>query len=144
MVELQILYGTLMILITVIFHIVCLVVFGNVVSQLNAKRRIEGSNFRAINLLSLTVFVLIIVHVVEASCWAFVYMYVGEFQEFSQALYFSVVTATTLGYGDTTLTESWQLLGTFEAIGGLLLFGASTAGLFQIMTRVLPDPFDTQ
>ncbi len=45
------------------------------------------------------------------------------------ALYFSVVTSSTLGYGDITLTGRWQLLANFEAMGGLILFGASTAFL---------------
>ncbi|MEM9322914.1 MAG: ion channel [Pseudomonadota bacterium] len=41
------------------------------------------------------------------------------------ALYFSVSTATTVGYGDIILTPAWQVLGTFESMSGLILFGAS-------------------
>ncbi len=71
-------------------------------------------------------------HTVSAWAWAFVYLVLGEFSELTQALYFSVVTATTLGYGDLTLSEEWQLLGSFEAMGGLVLFGASTAFLLGV------------
>ena len=59
-----------------------------------------------------------------------------EFDELQPSLYFSVVTATTLGYGDVTLSERWQLLGTFEAMGGLILFGASTAFLMELMRHL--------
>ena len=52
------------------------------------------------------------------------------------------MTATTLGYGDLTLSEPWRLLGVFEAMTGLMLFGASTAAVFQLMVRTLPDPFE--
>ena len=53
------------------------------------------------------------------------------------ALYFSVVTSTTLGYGDMLLSERWRLLSTFEAMGGLILFGVSTAYLLALLRRFL-------
>ena len=53
------------------------------------------------------------------------------------ALYFSVVTSTTLGYGDMLLSERWQLLSTFEAMGGLILFAVSTAYLLALLRRFL-------
>lgn len=58
--------------------------------------------------------------------------------EFDKALYFSVVTATTLEYGNLTVSKQWRLLASFEAMGGLILFGAGTASLFA-MTRPLVD-----
>ena len=53
-------------------------------------------------------------------------------------MYFSVVTTTTLGYGDFTLSDRWRVLASFQAIGGLILFGASTAFLFEIIRRLFP------
>jgi hypothetical protein len=38
-----------------------------------------------------------------------------------------MVTFTTLGYGDITLTESWRLLAAFEAANGSIMFGWTTA-----------------
>jgi voltage-gated potassium channel Kch len=80
-----------------------------------------------------SVLVIIGVHTVEAWTWAALYLYLGEFDALQNALYFSVVTATTLGYGDITLSPDWQILGTFEAMGGLILFGVSTAFLLELM-----------
>ena len=47
-----------------------------------------------------------------------------------------LVNYTTLGYGDLTPAERWQLLGPMTAMNGVLLFGWSTAVLFEILRRV--------
>ena len=59
------------------------------------------------------------------------------------AVYFSVVTATTFGYGDITLSDQWQLLGSFEAMGGLILFGAGTALLVEVMRYFFQSKSDS-
>ena len=83
------------------------------------------------------------IHTLEAWCWAVVYRALGEFRTLESALYFSVVTATTLGYGDLVLSERWRLLSTFEAMGGLMLFAVSAAYLVAVMKRFLdPDGAD--
>ncbi len=66
-------------------------------------------------------------------------MVLGEFDSIERALYFSIVTSTTLGYGDITLSEQWQLLSTFEAMGGLILFGATTAFLLGVMRDIFEN-----
>lgn len=52
------------------------------------------------------------------------------------ALYFSATSFTSLGLGDITLTPEWRLLGSFEATNGLLLFGWTTAFLFEVVSNV--------
>lgn len=83
-----------------------------------------------------TVIAIIAIHTIEVWLWAAIYFYLEEFTDFSQALYFSVVTSTTLGYGDLTLSTRWQVLGTFESMGGLILFGTSTAFLIGLMEKL--------
>lgn len=143
MIELQLIYGVVMVVVTVTFHVICLVLIGKLIRALMPVGVIRPSALHAVQFLSLTVFLLMICHIIEAVAWAMVYIHIGEFEEFTRALYFSVVTSTALGYGDITLSASWQILGAFEAVGGLLLYGASTAVLFQSMLKLLPDPFDT-
>ena len=60
----------------------------------------------------------------------------------ADAPYFSVVTATTLGYGDVVLGERWRLLSTFEAMGDLTLLAVSAACLLAVVRRFL-DPKGT-
>ena len=88
---------------------------------------------------SLSRLVLLTIHTIEAWCWAFVYLALGEFATIEDALYFSVVTSTTLGYGDVVLSDGWRLLSTFEAMGGLILFAVSAAYLLALLKRFL-DP----
>ena len=56
-------------------------------------------------------------------------------------VYFTFVNYTTLGYGDITPAERWRLLGPMTAMNGVLLFGWSTAVIFQVLRRtMLSDP----
>jgi len=52
-----------------------------------------------------------------------------------EALYFSLVSFTTLGYGDVTLGPRWELLGPMEAMAGITVIGLTTALLFAVIQR---------
>ena len=85
-----------------------------------------------------TAIVLMLLHIAEAVLWALTYLLLpgALLDNFEEAFYFSVVTFTTLGYGDITLTDSkWRLLGGIEALDGILLVGWSTALLFIVVQR---------
>lgn len=65
--------------------------------------------------------------------WAVLYLYLGEFERFNDAFYFSGVTFTSLGYGDITLSEAHRGLSPVQAANGLMMFGVSTAILFAVI-----------
>ena len=72
--------------------------------------------------------------------WAAVFVACDIFETLEAALYFAVVTFTTLGYGDVTLPQEWRLLSGICAANGLILFGLSTAFLVEFLRRLLrPD-----
>ena len=62
--------------------------------------------------------------------------HLGVLQNLETALYFSMVTYTTLGYGDITLDEQWRLLSAFQAVNGLVIAGWSTALLFALIQKI--------
>lgn len=132
----QLLIGTLIIVLVVVFHAAGLVTLASLIDKTAQSAQFFQRRIGLTCLLGLAVLVIIGIHTVEAWGWATIYLFVGEFTSLEPALYFSIVTATTLGYGDITLSEQWQLLGTFEAMGGLILFGASTAFLMELMRRL--------
>ena len=129
----QIPLGTVIIIAIVLFHTISIVSLITFLKWLPSTAAFWGSHLGTIGLLGIAVFIVIVIHTIEAWVWAITYLMLGEFTELKKALYFSVVTCTALGYGDITLSERWQLLSTFEAMGGLLLFGASTAFLIGFM-----------
>ena len=93
-------------------------------SRSRTKSRLQST-------LKIAVFVLwlFLATILEIWAWATLYLVLGAFGSLEQALYFSTVTFTTLGYGDITL-DDWRLLSSFEAANGLLMFGWSTALVF--------------
>jgi len=68
--------------------------------------------------------------------FALIYNYCGALSEsdFHSALYFSIVTFTTLGYGDVIPVKQYRLVAASEAVCGLLLFGMF---LFCLSRRVV-------
>jgi len=68
--------------------------------------------------------------------WASVFLLLDMFEAIEPALYFSIVTFTTLGYGDITLDTPWRLLSGLTAANGLIIFGLNTAFLVEFIFRL--------
>jgi len=77
-----------------------------------------------------------IVTVFEAAWWAANYVYLGAIASFDEAMYFSMVTYTTLGYGDITLDPGWRLLSGFQAANGVIIAGWSTALVIAVVQHI--------
>jgi hypothetical protein len=73
----------------------------------------------------------------EVLVWTLAYGIVGAAPEGSDLLYFAFVNYTTLGYGDITPLPSWRLMGPITAMNGILMFGWSTAVLFEVLRKTL-------
>jgi hypothetical protein len=84
-----------------------------------------------------TVVVLQAAHGTEIMVWALAYALVGAAPAGNDLLYFAFVNYTTLGYGDVTPVKAWQLLGPMAAMNGVLMFGWSTAVLFEVLLKAL-------
>ena len=83
---------------------------------------------------------LIVLHLLQSALWAIVYLIlpgITEFDSFEKALYFSMVTFTTLGYGEITIASDNRILAGMEAINGIILIGWSTAFMFAVFAEVI-------
>jgi hypothetical protein len=80
---------------------------------------------------------LMVAHTLEVFVWALAYAIVGAAPEGSDLLYFAFVNYTTLGYGDITPVKAWRLTGPMTAMNGILMFGWSTAVLFEVLRKTL-------
>jgi len=84
-----------------------------------------------------TVAVLLATHLLEVVVWFLIYAIFDIAAPGTNLLYFALVNYTTLGYGDIVPVESWQLLGPMTAMNGILLFGWSTAVIFEVLKEAL-------
>jgi len=70
---------------------------------------------------------------IEALLWALLYLHsphIDTLPDLESALYFSMVTFTSVGYGDIVLTGPWRILASIEAANGVIIFGWTTALIF--------------
>ena len=97
--------------------------------------------FWKIPLLVMTVLCVFLAHILEIWIWAIFFYFVGphHLPTFESALYFSTSSFTTVGFGDIVLGEKWRLLSSFEAANGFMLFGWSTAFIFEIISKLYKD-----
>ena len=75
-------------------------------------------------------------HTCEVIVWALAYGLVDA-APVNSNLYFAFVNDTTLGYGDVLPVERWRLLGPMTAMNGVLLFGWSTAVIFEVLRKAM-------
>src|SRR5215211_6462805 len=94
-------------------------------------------SLRLITVMIATVSFLMAAHVAEVLVWSLAYAIVGAAPDGNDLIYFAFVNYTTLGYGDVTPVERWHLLGPMTAMNGVLLFGWSTAVVFEVLRRTL-------
>ncbi|WP_114948240.1 potassium channel family protein [Microvirga calopogonii] len=84
-----------------------------------------------------TVGVLMVAHVAEVLAWSLAYAVLDVVPAGTDVVYFAFVNYTTLGYGDVVPVERWRLLGPIAAMNGVLLFGWSTAVIFEVLRQAM-------
>ena len=92
---------------------------------------------RLIAVMIATVTVLMIAHLAEVLVWSLIYVITSAAPAGTDLIYFAFVNYTTLGYGDVTPVVRWHLLGPMTAMNGVLLFGWSTAVIFEVLRMTL-------
>jgi hypothetical protein len=79
---------------------------------------------------------IVLLHMLEITTWALVYVRNNAIADLQSALYFSAVTYTTTGYGDVVLPKEWRLVGAVEALTGIRMCGWSTGFFFAVVSRM--------
>ena len=77
-------------------------------------------------------------HAFESSLWACAYLLLGALTGRQNAMLYSLNAMTSYGHADIYLEQRWQLMGGLECLNGWILFGLTTAFLFNAIKRVLP------
>jgi hypothetical protein len=77
--------------------------------------------------------------VLQVLVWAMIYLALPAITTLSNletAFYFSMVTFTTLGYGDLVLDGGWRMLASLQAANGAIIIGWTTALIFYFIQKV--------
>jgi hypothetical protein len=133
---LQFLVGCIVSVINIMIH--ALVTVGAVgIARSTGLRQTDRPRLHLMVVMISTAAALMVAHTLEVFVWALAYAVVGAAPVGSDLLYFAFVNYTTLGYGDVTPVKAWQLTGPMTAMNGILMFGWSTAVLFEVLRKTL-------
>jgi hypothetical protein len=94
------------------------------------------STSRRVGLLLRLFLSIVLLHLVQVGLWAAVFWGAGQVPTLETAVYFSLVTYTTIGFGDVVLGPGWRVLTGIEGLTGILLVGWSTAFVFAVVNRM--------
>ena len=104
------------------------------------KSEKDFTNIKILKVLLYSFLLFTLIHTFHSLVWSGCFYGIPEisnqFSSFSEAVYFSMVTFTTLGYGDISLSSDWRLLSSLEAINGIMLIGWSTAMMFSLIQNI--------
>jgi hypothetical protein len=132
----QVFLGAGVSLANIVIHV--LIVTGVVLAtrRIAAMMRVSRPFRQLFVITGLAAVALMVGHVIEVAVWATVYALAGVVPG-ANPVYFAFVNYTTLGYGDVVPAAEWQLIGPITAMNGVLLFGLSTAVLFEVLRTVV-------
>lgn len=132
----QFLVGSIVSVINIMIH--ALVTVGTIgIARTAGLRLTARPRLHLMAVMVGTAAVLMVAHTLEIFVWTLAYAIVGAAPEGSDLLYFAFVDYTTLGYGDITPVQAWRLTGPMTAMNGILMFGWSTAVLFEVLRKTL-------
>lgn len=134
----QLFIGTMAILLTVTFHGYALdTIIGSLKKIKKPLHELTHFHWKA-PVIIFTVLSVFFAHIVEIWIWGVLYLVldVDNINTVEEALYFSTSSFTTVGFGDLHLNEKWRLLSSIEAANGFIVFGWSTAFIFEILNQL--------
>jgi len=84
-------------------------------------------------ILQAIVLALLAAHALQIILWGLLFLAAGEFHSIGPAIYRSALDYTTLGYGGIVMSPQLRILEPLEAMNGVLMFGLSTAIMFEVL-----------
>lgn len=132
----QLLFGFLVSGINIVMHALATIAAISI-ARAAGYRHTTSPRLHLMGVMIAVALVLQFTHTLEVAVWSLFYALVGAAPENTDLFYFAFVNYTTLGYGDVTPVKAWQLLGPMAAMTGILMFGWSTAVLFDVLIKTI-------
>src|SRR5262245_8524075 len=117
-------------------HAAIMAAVNRAVHRTSLATQAARPHLRLMLVMMATVSVLMFAHLIEVGNWGILYTVIGVVPPDADAYYFAFVNYTTLGYGDILPVRYWRVLGPMAAMNGVLLFGWSTAVIFDVLRTV--------
>ena len=132
----QFLIGGTVSAINIGIHALVMTIVVQIAQRVSANIK-PGASAHLMMVMIPTVLVLMVTHTLEVIVWSIAYFVVDAAAAGTDLVDFAFVNYTTLGYGDVVPVIRWRLLGPMTAMNGVLLFGWSTAVIFEVLRRAL-------
>ena len=131
----QLALGTLVITINAVLQAELFSAFAQKLEKVIVQLRRIFRRFTNTATIVICVLFVMAVQTVNVWVWGLTFYLAGVFNELEPSLYFSLVSFSTLGFGDIVLDEKWRMLSGLAAANGLLSFGWSTAYMVELVRR---------
>ena len=128
--------GAVLLALTTAIHALCMAIAIRTTRKIHAEQWRLHWLLSAVILTAGLVLMMYTASILEAGMYAVTYVQLGAIGSFEQAMYFSIVTFTTLGYGDVLIAEEWRILAATEAANGIIMFGWTTALIVNFVVRI--------
>ena len=124
-----------MVVATAAVQLAAQLILDRIVETLPRARAGEFAGFHKMAFTTTAVVVLMCGHLGQVTIWALRYYEWGELHGFINSFYFSLASFTTVGANEIELTRDHRMTGAIESALGMLMFGWSTALIFEIIQR---------
>ena len=117
----ELLLGSAIFALNVVVQVVAVMALVSFLVRRNRLGRLDGGFRFGTTALGGAMLILFAGHLFQIGLWAWLFKWLGQFEDFETAFYHSAVNFSSLGYGDIVMQEEWRLLGAMEAGGGILM-----------------------
>jgi len=134
--------GLGMMVLTIIIHALFMVAGAKAAGWRRSRFGDVGKEMLKAVLLSVLTVWMFLAIILEAGLWALLYLFnplITALPDLETAFYFSMVTFTTLGFGDVVLTGQWRMLASIQAANGVIIFGWTTALIFYFIQHIYKE-----
>ncbi|MEP2029025.1 MAG: potassium channel family protein [Paracoccaceae bacterium] len=138
----QIFWGSVFLGVCVMVQAACIGMAAHVMVQMGARLRGLGRPMHLSTLLAIALVAIIGGLTAQVWIWAWIYVRYDVLMDWNSAVYFSLVTFTSLGYGDIVVVPEYRIFAAFGSVTGLLSFGIGTAFLVAAMSRRFGERHD--
>ena len=132
---LQLAIGTFIVVVNAVIQAEMFNSFAGHLEKIIIRLRHRFRRFTNTAAIVIGVMFVMLVHSVQVWIWAMTFYLAGAIDQLEPALYFSLVSFSTVGFGDITLGHEWRLLSGLTAANGFISFGWSTAYMVELVRR---------